>query len=256
MVLRQAVIPIAGYGTRMRAITGGGISKEILMVDGMPLVIHSILEAAHSGVSEILIILNKHKGDVIECLQNIGSILTEFGIAEPPRIDYAIQDQQIGLSNALLCAKPWIQNEHFGVLLPDDYIKSDGVGGDSRESSSDRYKNACLAQMVGAHTRGNMIAIGYADEPQHYGVLERPVSGYREVDSLKKLVHGVLVEKPPHTKSHDVIVGRYLLNSSIFSLLESDFLLPNALNESGFVGYKFDGEWFDCGSEIGWRSAV
>ena len=158
--------------------------------------------------------------------------------------------EPLGLGHAVWCARNWIgEGESFAVLLADDLVKSD---------------IPCLKQMIDSYKGGNMAAVMDVprDKTASYGILDV------ENDDGKIVQAKGVVEKPkpedaPSTIS---IIGRYILDSSIFSVLDKqkkgaggEIQLTDAMNEMignvTFSGLRFEGERFDCGERVGFVEA-
>lgn len=239
--IKKAVFPIAGCGTRALKTC----SKEMLPVMGKSLLLYAVEEAIQSGIEEFIFVTrNGHAPDYFEQLQ---------GVIAPNQIHSVCQEQPLGLGHAIYCAKPFIDDEFFIVSLPDELIVS---------------SKPCLLQMLEAHekTLAGVVALHPVPWEQiaQYGVV-----GGEETDipSLLKLTE--LIEKPTPAKAPSslAVVGRYLLNSRIFSYLETQKpgaqgeiqltdSLHSFLKEEPLYGLEFDGQRFDCGSSEGYLSVI
>lgn len=263
--IRKAVFPVAGMGTRFLPATKS-IPKEMLPLIDRPLIQYAVDEARAAGIEEFIFVTAAGKGaleDYFDTAAALEQRLQQNGktaaLAALERtrmpegtLSFVRQNTPRGLGHAVGLAKRLVGNEPFAVLLPDDVI---------------RAPHGALAQMVAAHreTRGHMVAT--MDVPREqtssYGILD--------VASEKgRLAHARgLVEKPRPdiAPSTQAIVGRYILEPSIFGRLVNlgpgaggELQLTDAINadlpDVGVNGYRFEGERFDCGSVQGFVQAT
>lgn len=263
--IRKAVFPVAGMGTRFLPATKS-IPKEMLPLIDRPLIQYAVDEARAAGVEEFIFVTAAGKGaleDYFDTAAALEQRLTASGktdalaALEKTRmaegaLSFIRQSKPRGLGHAVGLAQRIVGDEPFAVLLPDDVI---------------RAPQGALSQMVDAHraNRGHMVAT--MDVPRaktsSYGILD--------VASEKgRLTHARgLVEKPQPDRapSTQAIVGRYILEPSIFARLADlgpgaggELQLTDAinadLNDTGVCGYRFEGERFDCGSVQGFVQAT
>ena len=169
-------------------------------------------------------------------------------ILNPGSISYIRQQDPSGLGHAIWCARHLIQNEPFAVILADDLI----------------FGQSTMKNMIKNYKSGNMVAIMEVDqnEVSSYGIIESH-------DYSSKLIEiNQMIEKPSiqNSPSNLAIVGRYILDSSIFTILENQGqgsnqeiqLTDSICSQIGKVkclGYKFEEERFDCGSKLGFVQA-
>lgn len=239
MNIRKAVIPIAGSGTRIAPLNDF-IHKEMLPVFDRPLIYHVINEAISAGIEHIIFVTRPSKFAVVEYLER------EF-LTSGCTFSYVNQNTLNGLGGALLCARNVIHSdETFAVLLPDDLI----VGA------------SCLSEMVRRYQSGNMVAtrVVSRENAHKYGILNVT----NENDHI--VIANSVIEKPRHVEYDEnyAIIGRYLLRSSIFELLQSlpvgvngELQLSDAITlacqqNTPLCGYKFSEDHVDCGSKSGW----
>jgi len=263
--IRKAVFPVAGMGTRFLPATKS-VPKEMLTLVDRPLIQYAVDEAREAGIEEVIFVSAAGKGaledyfDTAAALENqlMAKGKTEaLAALERTRMPEGAltilrQARPLGLGHAVRQAKRIIGNEPFAVLLPDDVIA--GAPG-------------ALKQMVEAHHNigGHMVAT--MDVPRAatgaYGVLD-------VASESGRIAHARgMVEKPrpdvaPSTKA---VVGRYILEASIFDRLDAigpgaggELQLTDAINADvdriGVCGYAFEGERFDCGSIQGFVQAT
>ncbi len=263
--IRKAVFPVAGMGTRFLPATKS-IPKEMLPLIDRPLIQYAVDEARAAGIEEFIFVTAAGKGALEDYFDTAAALeqrlsasgktdalaaLERTRMAEGA-LSFVRQSKPLGLGHAVRLAERLVGDEPFAVLLPDDVI---------------RAPQGALSQMVVAHreTRGHMVAT--MDVPRaktsSYGILD--VS--REHGRLSH-ARG-LVEKPKseHAPSTQAIVGRYILEPSIFGRLENlgpgaggELQLTDAISADvdgvGVTGYRFDGERFDCGSVQGFVQAT
>jgi UTP--glucose-1-phosphate uridylyltransferase len=263
--IRKAVFPVAGQGTRFLPATKS-VPKEMLPLVDRPLIQYAVDEARAAGIEEFIFITSAGKSalenyfDTAAALENslkkAGklSALEALGPTRMPEgtLSFIRQKQPKGLGHAVWLARRLVGDEPFAVLLPDDII---------------RAKTPALAQMVEAHADcgGHMLATMDVpnEETASYGVLD--IAGR---DGPMAKVRG-LVEKPsPHlAPSNSAVVGRYILEPSIFDRLEAidpgaggEIQLTDAisadLDHTDVTGFSFDGDRYDCGSVAGFVQAT
>ncbi len=264
-VVRKAIMPVAGLGTRFLPATKA-MPKEMLPVVDKPIIQYAVEEAFDAGIEELILVTGRGKyllEDHFDHAFELESTLVERGkesaldlvrsiIPTAGRISYTRQQKPLGLGHAIWCARNLVGNEPFAILLPDDLVQS---------------KSPCLAQMMTAYekTGGNLVAV--MDVPREhtnrYGILETG-----SVDGALSEVLG-LVEKPnpedaPSTLS---IIGRYILQPEIFSILDKgekgaggEVQLTDAMahliGKQPFHGYRFEGTRYDCGDKLGFLKAT
>ncbi len=263
--IRKAVFPIAGLGTRFLPATKS-VPKEMLPLVDRPLIQYAVDEAREAGIEEFIFVTAAGKGALEDYFDTAAALevqLRSKGKAsalealEPTRMPEGAltivrQDSPKGLGHAVRLAKKLVGDEPFAVLLPDDVI---------------RAEKGALAQMVEAHAvvGGHMVATMNVDRDRtsSYGVLD--VS-----DDMGRLAQARgLVEKPdPATAPSTLaVIGRYILEPTVFEKLDNqgpgaggELQLTDAINAdvatAGVMGYRFEGERFDCGSVQGFVQAT
>jgi UTP--glucose-1-phosphate uridylyltransferase len=258
MQVRTAVIPVAGFGTRMLPASRA-VPKPMLPVLDTPVVDLAVREAVNTGIEHIIFVVSKGQDAVRTYFENLpdleraieakgGSKLLERMLAIPrlARFSYVEQKRQLGLGDAILSAADATGEEPFAVLLPDDVIWSEPA------------------------TTGAMIAL--------FSERDRPVIAVREVpdDRVSSLgivdasevadrVYAVsgMVEKPPldEAPSNLAIIGRYILGADIFEALRQtqpgaggEVQITDALASmipGGVYAYRFPGDHVDVGRPLG-----
>ena len=266
MKIRKAVIPAAGYGTRFLPVTKA-LAKEMLPIVDTPAIQYIVEEALNSGIEEFIIIISSNKNSIMDYFDRnleLEGFLKEKGkesdlklvrdIPSKVNIHFIRQKEQLGLGHAVLCAKTFVGNEPFAVLLGDDVY----VGKDE----------PTLKQMINAYEQVGGSIVGTIEVPledtKKYGICDLEVG--EENKRVQKL-KGV-VEKPyDNPPSRLAIGGRYILSPRIFELLETqergvgnEIQLTDSIKrlmESEEVySCKLEGKRYDIGSKIGFIEAT
>lgn len=260
--IRKAVIPAAGFGTRFLPATKAQ-PKEMLPIVDTPAIQYIVKEALDSGVEEILIITGRSKRaiedhfdssvELEELLQKQGKNkqLAMVKDLADIKIHFIRQKSPRGLGDAVLCAKAFIGDEPFAVLLGDDIVYNP--------------EKPCLQQLMDCYEQHPGIILGAQFVPNEkvssYGI----VSGEPLADNLYR-VHG-LVEKPSVDKapSNLAVLGRYILTPDIFDILENtkpgvgnEVQLTDALAASKTDTYAlaYEGVRYDTGDKLGYLKAT
>ena len=222
--VRKAIIPAAGLGTRFLPATKA-LAKEMLPIVDTTTIQYIIQEAVDSGIEEILIITNSNKHAMenhFDKNYELESRLLESGkikqakeindIANLANIYYIRQKEPKGLGHAVLCAKSFIGNEPFAVLLGDDVVVND--------------KKPALRQLIDAYIQKEASVVGVQTvehkDVNKYGIV-RPSKSHI-VECAGRLVKlSDMIEKPPinEAPSDLAVLGRYVLTPKIFELLET-----------------------------------
>lgn len=256
--VRKAIIPAAGLGTRFLPATKA-MPKEMLPIVDKPTIQYIVEEAIASGIEDIIIVTGKgkraiedHFDHAFELEENLirkekFDLLEKVRESSKVEIHFIRQKEPLGLGHAVLCAKKFIGDEPFAVLLGDDIVQAD---------------TPCLRQLMNQHEESGASVIGVQQVPDHetnrYGIiapLEKDGRLYK-VDSF--------VEKPPMgtAPSNLAIMGRYILTPEIFTFLEKqgagaggEIQLTDAIEQLNQIqrvfAYDFEGKRFDVGEKIG-----
>ncbi|MBV7379843.1 UTP--glucose-1-phosphate uridylyltransferase [Maritimibacter dapengensis] len=263
--IRKAVFPVAGLGTRFLPATKS-VPKEMLPLIDRPLIQYAIDEARAAGIEEFIFVTAVGKGaleDYFDTAEMLEKRLEASGKTEllarleqtrmkEGALTILRQDRPRGLGHAVRIARRAVGDEPFAVLLPDDVIRAD---------------RPALAQMVEAYsnTGGHMVATMEVprQDVSKYGVLD-----VASRDGALTLAAG-MVEKPRPdiAPSREAVVGRYILDPSIFGRLADaapgaggEIQLTDAINADAasrpIHGWRFAGERFDCGSQAGYVAAT
>ncbi|MBO8173594.1 MAG: UTP--glucose-1-phosphate uridylyltransferase GalU [Bacillaceae bacterium] len=266
MKIRKAVIPAAGLGTRFLPATKAQ-PKEMLPIVDKPTIQYIIEEAVSSGIEDIIIVTGrgkraiedhfdksyeleealsrKEKKDLLKEVQSISNLAN---------IHYIRQKEPKGLGHAIWCARKFVGNEPFAVMLGDDIVKAEVP---------------CLMQLMSVYERYHTTIVGVQT------VSDTDVTKYGIVKPRgKDLEKGIInvehfVEKPSlhEAPSRNAIMGRYILRTEIFDILEElppgtggEIQLTDALNRlndiQAILAYQFEGIRYDVGDKFGFIKAI
>ena len=262
--LRKAVLPVAGLGTRFLPATKA-TAKEMLPVVDKPLIQYAVEEARAAGIEQFCMVTGRGKTGLVEHFDiafELEATLKERGKTEVMQVlrDMAVlpgsiatvrQQVPLGLGHAIWCARSFIGDDPFAILLPDDLVLS---------------KTPCLKQLADAYneTGGNVVAVTEVprEQTKNYGILDIGADDGRLVE-----VKG-LVEKPDPAvaPSNLSIIGRYVLMPDVLKHLAkmergagNEVQLTDAMAKMighvPFHGLRYEGERFDCGDKIGFLEA-
>lgn len=264
MGIKKAVIPAAGLGTRFLPATKAQ-PKEMLPIVDKPALQYIIEEAVASGVEEILIITGRNKGSIenhfdrsieleleLEKKDQMELLREIRNISEMANIHYIRQKEPLGLGHAIYCARSFVGNEPFAVLLPDDLVYS---------------KKPCLKQMVEVYNEYKATILGVQevakDEVDKYGIVSGNIIENR-IHKVEDLIEKPSVERAP---SNIAIIGRYIISPRIFNILKNtrpgkngEIQLTDALRElikyEDIYAYNFEGRRYDVGNKFGFLEAT
>ncbi len=266
MKVRKAVIPAAGLGTRFLPATKAQ-PKEMLPIVDKPTLQYIVEEAVESGIEEILIINGRNKNSIEDHFDKSVELELELekkgkydllkivrDITDMVTIHFIRQKEPKGLGHAIHCAKSFVGNEPFAVMLGDDIVENDGG-------------KPCLKQMIEMYDQYKTTILGVQEIPKEntnkYGIVD---GNYIE-DRIYKV--NDLVEKPDTDKapSNIAILGRYVISPEIFDILErtepgkgGEIQLTDALKElaekEAMYAYVFEGRRHDVGDKLGFLEAT
>jgi UTP--glucose-1-phosphate uridylyltransferase len=264
-VIRTAVFPVAGRGTRFLPATKAS-PKEMLPVVDKPLIQYAVEEALAAGAQRLVFITGASKRaieDHFDSDQELELMLQQQGKSDllnqlrsvlPSYASciYIRQPAPLGLGHAVLCAQPAVGVEPFFVHLADDLIRSEV---------------ACLAQMAQVYEAKRASILGVESVPRadsdKYGIVA--VEADRAVTSRVRSI--VEKPKPAVAPSNLAVVGRYVLAPAIFEHLErigrgtgGEIQLTDGIaslmREEAVYAYRFEGKRYDCGSKLGYLQAT
>jgi UTP--glucose-1-phosphate uridylyltransferase len=269
-MIKTAVFPVGGFGTRFLPATKS-IPKEMLPVVDKPIIHYAVEEAMAAGIERFVFITARGKesiedyfdlgGEIIQFLKDKGKEAEALAVDAmlPPqgKMLFVRQGAPNGLGHAIWCAREAVGNAPFAVILPDDLVLADVP---------------CIKQMVDAYaalpTPGNMAAVVEvpAEHTRRYGILK--INADAKLPSPRLVQATGLVEKPAPevAPSRLSIVGRYILQPSIFTALDKqqqgnggEVQLTDAMDQSlpgtAFYGYAYEGVRYDCGDKAGYIAA-
>lgn len=263
MKIKKAIIPAAGLGTRFLPATKAQ-PKEMLPIVDKPAIQYIVEEAIHSGIEEILIITSRNKQGIedhfdrslelemaLEQKQDFDLLKEVQDLTNLTDIYYVRQKDAKGLGHAIYCAKNFVGQEPFAVLLGDDIVVS---------------QEPCLRQMIKIYDefKVNVIAIKSvpAEQISSYGIIKSQIisPGLHQVTDL--------VEKPTieNAPSNYAIMGRYIIQPDIFDIIATlppgrngEIQLTDALKfllaKEPIMGYEFQGKRYDVGNKFGFLIA-
>lgn len=269
--VKKVIIPAAGLGTRFLPATKA-MPKEMLPILDKPAIQFIVEEIVNSGIKDILIIVSQSKNSIMdyfdysfeleERLKQNNKEKEYFQIreiADMARIQYIRQKEPKGLGNAILCAKQYVGNEPFGIILGDEIV-----------IQTDSNSIPALKQCINLFDEKQKSVVGIQK------VLKKDVSKYGIVDLFDKIneKHSFskiknMIEKPSEEKSPSdfAILGRYILTPAIFDELENIKIdnmkelgiteaLLNLSKKEDVYAKLFTGKRYDIGSRFGYLKAT
>lgn len=270
MPVTKAVLPVAGFGSRMLPASKS-IPKEMLPIVDRPAIEYVVKEAVRAGIKEIILVTHSSKSaienyfdsqfELEHQLEAKGKdkLLAEVRAILPSDVNVIAvrQHQALGLGHAVACAAPVVGREPFAVLLPDVLVDCDG-GSEDLRAMVDRFDESAAAQI--------MVEEIPRERVDQYGIVA--LEGEAPACGESAPVTGI-VEKPPISEapSRLSVVGRYVLPAEIMTILKEtppgaggeiqltdaiDTLLQRATVEA----YTMQGKTFDCGSKAGYLQAI
>ena len=267
MNVKKAILPVAGFGTRLLPASKS-IPKEMITVVDRPAIEYVVQEAIEAGIDTIILVTHPAKQAIenyfdrnaeLENLlekKNKSQLLAEIRNIIPAHVTVVTvrQPEPLGLGHAVLCAEKVIGDEPFAVLLPDVLV-------DSKDQNN-------LAQMIEQFEQNQasqiMVEAVAPERVDQYGIVRlQNVDGQQNHNILE------LVEKPAidEAPSNLAVVGRYVFTPEIFNYLQTtqadksgEIQLTDAmaqlLKEQPIQAFTLQGETFDCGSKIGYLKAI
>jgi UTP--glucose-1-phosphate uridylyltransferase len=262
--LRKAVLPVAGLGTRFLPATKA-MAKEMLPVVDKPLIQYAVDEARAAGIDQFCLVTGRGKTALVEFFdvafeleatlrqRNKQAEIDLLHAAQlPPGAMVTVRQQEpLGLGHAIWCARAFIGDDPFAILLPDDLILS---------------KTPCTKQLADAYyeTGGNVVAVVEVprEQTKNYGILKIGADDGRLVE-VKGLVEK---PKPEDAPSNLSIIGRYVLLPDVIEHLSrmergagNEVQLTDGMarmiGNTPFHGLRYEGQRFDCGDKIGFLEA-
>ncbi|MFH0767367.1 MAG: UTP--glucose-1-phosphate uridylyltransferase GalU [Bacillota bacterium] len=265
-MIKKAVIPAAGYGTRFLPITKA-LPKELLPIIDHPTIEFIVNEAIESGITDILLIVSSNKNAIIDYFDynlELETILLsknkyeEYGIirniAQGAKIHYIRQREQLGLGHAVLQAEAFVGNDPFAVLLGDDMYVS--------------KEKPALRQLIDVYNQVQTSVLGTIEvdykDTYRYGICIPKEKKEGRLVELKGVIEKPKIEEAP---SRSAIGGRYILTPKIFSYLKNqtkgagnEIQLTDAIlrlmSEEKVFSYDLEAKRYDVGNKIDYIEAI
>ncbi|KUP04383.1 UTP--glucose-1-phosphate uridylyltransferase [Bacillus coahuilensis p1.1.43] len=265
MTVKKAIIPAAGLGTRFLPATKAQ-PKEMLPIVDTPTIQYIIEEAVASGIEDILIVTGRGKRaiedhfdkaleleEMLEAKGKFGELEQIQRISNLADIHYIRQKEPKGLGHAIWCARKFIGNDPFAVMLGDDIVMSE---------------TPCLKQLIDKYDEKGASVIGVQEVPDHdvskYGIIDSGIEVETGLYSVNGLVEKPAIEDAP---SRMAVMGRYVLSPSILDILETippgkgnEIQLTDALQEltkhEDIYAHIFSGRRYDIGDKYGFIQAT
>ncbi|WP_079913856.1 UTP--glucose-1-phosphate uridylyltransferase GalU [Paenibacillus sp. 32352] len=259
MKIKKAIIPAAGLGTRFLPATKA-MPKEMLPIVDKPTIQYIVEEAVMSGIEDIIIVTGKGKRSIedhfdnyFELEENLRAkgkleLLSEVQkSSQMADIHYIRQKEPKGLGHAVWCARKFIGNEPFAILLGDDIVQA---------------STPCLLQMMNIFENYNASVVGVqpvpTNEVSRYGIIDASLIKNR-LFQIKHLIEKPAIDKAP---SNMAVLGRYILTPAIFDILENqevgtgnEIQLTDAISKlttmENVFAYQFEGKRYDVGEKLG-----
>ena len=265
-MIKQAIIPLAGLGTRLLPLTSV-FAKELLPINGKPGIEYILDECISAGIKEVIFIISQKKlmikkyfyndkfyKDIIKKKRD-PRIIQEYKkiLKYKKMIKFVFQDKPLGTGDAVLKTKKYIKNKYFLMLLPDDLI----------------IKNNCSKSMIAVHKKYNSSVMASMKvnkkEVSRWGIY----SVKNKVNKNNFIIKNV-VEKPSIklAPSNNAVIGRYILPKTIFNKLSklkpgkggeihiTDAIQSLISENYKFIGHNFSGKYLDCGTMKGYINST
>ncbi|MEA3295934.1 MAG: UTP--glucose-1-phosphate uridylyltransferase [Patescibacteria group bacterium] len=266
-LIKKAIIPIAGLGTRFLPLTKA-VPKEFLPLVDKPIIQYIVEELKASGINEIIFVTKPNQKAVLEYFKkapklekilkhrkkhnSLGELKKLVDIEEIMNFSSVAQKEPLGDGHAILQAKKMIKDEPVAVLFPDDVVDS---------------KIPCILQLTEIYKTCQKPVVGLFRVPKN----KIPLYGIVEVEKIANRVYKIkkIIEKPSIDKAPSdlAIVGRYIHTPEVFDYLKKtkignkhEIIVADVLNEmlkqgKTIYGYEIQGEWRGCGDKLGWIKA-
>ena len=265
-MIKQAIIPLAGLGTRLLPLTSV-FAKELLPINGKPGLEYILDECIDAGIKEVIFIISKKKlmikkyfyndkfyKDIIKNKKD-PRIITEYKkiLKYKKMIRFVFQDKPLGTGDAVLKTKKFIKDPYFLMLFPDDLIMKKNCS-KSMISAHNKYKSSIMATM----------SVQKKTIPR-WGIYNIQ----KKIDKNNFLINGV-IEKPSLkiAPSNKAVIGRYILPKTIFKKLKDlkpgkggEIHITDAIqslidDNEKFIAHKFLGKYLDCGTMKGYINST
>ena len=265
-MIKQAIIPLAGLGTRLLPLTSV-FAKELLPINGKPGIEYILDECIEAGIKEVIFIISKKKLMIKKYFYNDKFYKNIIKRKKDPRIiseykkilkykkmiKFVFQDKPLGTGDAVLKTKRFIKDKYFLMLLPDDLI----------------IKNNCSKSMIAIHKKFNSSVMASMrvdkSEVSRWGIY----SIKKKIDNINFIIKSVF-EKPSikQAPSYNAVIGRYILPKTIFNKLINlkpskggeihiTDAIQSLINDNNkFIGHNFSGKYLDCGTMKGYINST
>jgi len=264
-LIRKAVFPVAGFGSRFLPATKAS-PKEMMPIVDKPLIQYAVEEAVEAGLTDMVFVTGRHKRAIEDHFDKAYEIETELAsrgkqdlldlvrgiIPKHVNCIYIRQPEQLGLGHAVLCAQPVVKDEPFAVILADDLIDA---------------HTPVMRQMVDVFEQERCSVLGVQEVPREqtasYGIVATLPFGDR-IEEVKAIVEK---PRPADAPSNLAVIGRYVLTPAIFEQLTR--IRPGAggeiqltdgiaalLGHERVLAHRFEGVRYDCGSKLGYLQAT
>jgi UTP--glucose-1-phosphate uridylyltransferase len=265
-MIKQAIIPLAGLGTRLLPLTSV-FAKELLPINGKPGIEYILDECIEAGIKEVIFIISKKKLMIKKYFyndkfyQNIIKQKKDLRIIKEYKkilkykkmIKFVFQDKPLGTGDAVFKTKKLIKDKFFLMLLPDDLI----------------IKKNCSKSMISIHKKFNSSVMASMrvnkDEVSRWGIYNIK----KKIDNMNFIIKSV-VEKPStkQAPSNNAVIGRYILPKTIFDKLSNlkpskggeihiTDAIQSLINDNyKFIGHNFSGKYLDCGTMNGYINST
>jgi UTP--glucose-1-phosphate uridylyltransferase len=261
-MIKQAIIPLAGLGTRLLPLTSV-FAKELLPINGKPGIEYILDECIEAGIKEVIFIISKKKIMIKNYFYNDKFYKKIIKLKKDPRIineynkilkykkmiKFVFQDKPLGTGDAVLKTKRFIKDKYFLMLLPDDLI----------------IKKNCSKSMITIHNKFNASVMASMkvgkNDVSRWGIYDIR----KKIDNKNFIIKSV-IEKPSikMAPSNNAVIGRYILPKIIFNKLSklkpgkggeihvTDAIQSLIKDNDKFIGHKFSGKYLDCGTMKGY----
>ena len=260
-MIKQAIIPLAGLGTRLLPLTSV-IPKELLPINGKAGIEYILDECIESGITEIIFIISKNKESIKKYFYNDAFYkkIIKKGNNKSLRLKYnkirkykkmikfIYQNSPRGTGDAVLRCEKIIKSNFFLMLMPDDLI----------------IKNNCSKTMLALHKKYKSSLIA-SKKVEKSNVTRWGIFDFKKINKRDFVIKDV-IEKPTKKEAPSTyaVIGRYILPKKIFKILKkqkpgkngeihiTDSIRTLVLNKNKFIGHVFKGKYLDCGSMEGY----
>ena len=265
-MIKQAIIPLAGLGTRLLPLTSV-FAKELLPINGKPGIEYILDECIEAGIKEVIFIISKKKLMIKKYFYNDKFYKNIIKRKKDPRIiseykkilkykkmiKFVFQDKPLGTGDAVLKTKKLIKDKYFLMLLPDDLI----------------IKKNCSQSMISIHKKFNSSVMASMrvnkNKVSRWGIYNVK----KKIDNMNFIIKNV-VEKPTmkQAPSNNAVIGRYILPKKIFDKLVNlkpskggeihiTDAIQSLINDNNkFIGHNFSGKYLDCGTMKGYINST